>query len=158
MKKVLITAILCAFFVDTISFATFVGNPVKVKTGGTGLTSPGTSGNVLTSNGTSWVSQTSGGSGSDSVLVKLTDYTLASSDKVVVYSGTNSGTLYLPSCTSTGQKVFTIINDTTVASVDIRTTVPDYLSQGLGQTDLLITEKSTAVQLACAGGTTYYVH
>lgn len=35
-------------------------NALPVASGGTGLTSPGTSGNILTSNGTAWVSQAGG--------------------------------------------------------------------------------------------------
>lgn len=44
-------------FTATINLINQVSNVLNVASGGTGLTSPGTSGNVLVSNGTSWVSQ-----------------------------------------------------------------------------------------------------
>ena len=45
-----------------------LNSPLAVGSGGTGLTSAGSSGNVLVSNGTSWVSSTAGGAPSGSVM------------------------------------------------------------------------------------------
>ena len=90
-------------------------NALPITSGGTGLTSPGTSGNILTSNGTAWTSSTpvpTTGSGGTTITGSVT-LTSSSAASMTVIPTTPGLYVTLPSATtcSKGGILFSIFNN-----------------------------------------------
>ena len=117
IQVVYFTAVALSNVVNTISFGSTgltpstatngtvtVAGTLAAGSGGTGLTSPGTSGNVLTSNGTTWVSSAPAASGA------------------TITPTTTSGTYYVVGTTSTsGTQTVASISNTNVVSYNAST-------------------------------------
>lgn len=81
-----------------------LGTALAYSSGGTGLTSPGTSGNILTSNGTTWTSAAPAPGGIDYV-VKTTTYTTQNNEGVLANTSGGAFTVTLPASPASGDQV-----------------------------------------------------
>jgi hypothetical protein len=81
-----------------------LGAALAATSGGTGLTSPGTSGNVLTSNGTVWTSAVLPPGGIE-YEVKTANYTAADKEGILADTSGGAFTVTLPATPATGAQV-----------------------------------------------------
>ena len=81
-----------------------LGAALAATSGGTGLTSPGTSGNVLTSNGTAWTSSALPPGGIE-YEVKTANYTAADKEGILADTSGGAFTVTLPATPATGAQV-----------------------------------------------------
>ena len=81
-----------------------LGAALAATSGGTGLTSPGTSGNVLTSNGTAWTSSPLPPGGIE-YEVKTANYTAADKEGILADTSGGAFTVTLPATPATGAQV-----------------------------------------------------
>jgi len=81
-----------------------LGAALPAASGGTGLTSPGTSGNVLTSNGTAWTSAALPPGGIE-YEVKTANYTAADKEGILADTSGGAFTVTLPATPATGAQV-----------------------------------------------------
>jgi hypothetical protein len=129
---------------NTFSQAQTFSVPIAPSSGGTGLSSSGTSGNVLTSNGTSWVSQALPiRSGSTTVTLTSSSpnatLTAASSQYILIQNDSTKpigASVTLPDMTTlvTGVNYFSFTNSTPyiVALKDSGGTVREFIAPGAG--------------------------
>jgi hypothetical protein len=81
-----------------------LGAALAAASGGTGLTSPGSSGNVLTSNGTAWTSAALPAGGIE-YEVKTANYTAADKEGILADTSGGAFTVTLPATPATGAQV-----------------------------------------------------
>jgi hypothetical protein len=89
---------------NTVSLTAGVNGTLPAASGGTGLTSPGTTGNVLVSNGTAWTSAAPAGGGIN-YTTKTSSYTAADKDGILANTSAGAFTVTLPSSPSAGNQV-----------------------------------------------------
>jgi hypothetical protein len=81
-----------------------LGAALAAASGGTGLTSPGSSGNVLTSNGTAWTSAALPAGGIE-YEVKTANYTAADKEGILADTSGGAFTVTLPATPATGAQI-----------------------------------------------------